>query len=354
MRLPSQTMARTPAWALWWSRSCGGAWSRTGCHGRCVVVGACAGGGYDCQTHRLPMVALRAYSSLAVSLDPCHISLPCDPAYHEPHQEVFERDPVRIQIANPAMDQMLKEKLNAVRQLLMRWTGVQDVQIQHLDDFDNTYIVVTATWQRLADLVPGGAAPAAMAAAGNRLWRPPQVSAGESPGWPGEAGFPRSKPQIFKKWLVNLRREKWRPSPGHRLCSDHFAESCFIRTGARTRLLADAVPTLFSFPDDSDDSPKNIPERRAPKRRDSDKNTSKRRAPKRRGQILDLTPEDEPPMSPAAPSPEDSDKMPDHDSAVLDNPEVLKRRLDKCTDAIEKIKNKLELSEQREHRLKNK
>ncbi|KAH7944548.1 hypothetical protein HPB52_021365 [Rhipicephalus sanguineus] len=113
-------------------------------------VGICAGGGYDCQTHRLPMVALRAYSSLAVSLDPCHISLPCDPAYHEPHQEIFERDPVRIQIANPAMDQMLKEKLNAVRQLLMRWTGVQDVQIQHQDDYDNTYIVVTATgrdWQ---------------------------------------------------------------------------------------------------------------------------------------------------------------------------------------------------------------
>uniref|UniRef100_A0A131Z1R4 Thap domain protein n=1 Tax=Rhipicephalus appendiculatus TaxID=34631 RepID=A0A131Z1R4_RHIAP len=151
--------------------------------------------------------------------------------------------------------------------------------------------------------------------------------------------FPRSKPQIFKKWLVNLKREKWRPSPGHRLCSDHFAESCFIRTGARTRLLADAVPTLFSFPDDSDDSQKNIPERRAPKRR---------------GEILDLTPEDEPPMSPAAPPPEDSDKMLDHDCAVSGTPEVLKRRLDKCTDVIEKIKNKLELSEQREHRLNNK
>nr|XP_050023600.1 uncharacterized protein LOC126517839 [Dermacentor andersoni]XP_054920510.1 uncharacterized protein LOC126517839 [Dermacentor andersoni] len=113
-------------------------------------VGVCAGGGYECQTHRLPMVALRAYSSLAVSLDPCHISLPCDPAYHEPHQEVIERDPVRIQIANPVMDQMLKDKLDAVRQLLMRWTGVQDVQIQRQDDFDNNYIVVTATgrdWQ---------------------------------------------------------------------------------------------------------------------------------------------------------------------------------------------------------------
>ncbi|KAL1418121.1 hypothetical protein MTO96_026139 [Rhipicephalus appendiculatus] len=96
------------------------------------------------------MVALRAYSSLAVSLDPCHISLPCDPAYHEPHQEITERDPVRIQIADPAMDQMLKNKLDAVRQLLMRWTGVQDIQIQLQNDFNTTYIVVTATgrdWQ---------------------------------------------------------------------------------------------------------------------------------------------------------------------------------------------------------------
>ncbi|KAH6920624.1 hypothetical protein HPB50_028387 [Hyalomma asiaticum] len=78
-------------------------------------VCACAGGGCDCQTHRWPMVALLAYSSLAVSLDPCHISLPCDPAYQEPHQEVIERDPVQIMVPNPAMDLMLKETLDAVR-----------------------------------------------------------------------------------------------------------------------------------------------------------------------------------------------------------------------------------------------
>ncbi|KAL1478095.1 hypothetical protein MTO96_035234 [Rhipicephalus appendiculatus] len=112
-------------------------------------AGVCLGGGYKCQSHRLPMVALRAYSSLAVSLDPCHISLPCDPACHEPHQEVTERDPVRIPVANPMMDLMLRNELDAVRQLLMRWTGVQDVQIQLQDSADN-YIVVTSTgrdWQ---------------------------------------------------------------------------------------------------------------------------------------------------------------------------------------------------------------
>ncbi|KAH6920715.1 hypothetical protein HPB50_028297 [Hyalomma asiaticum] len=112
-------------------------------------VCACAGGGCDCQTHRLPMVAFPAYNSLAVSLDPCHISLPCDPAYHEPHQ-VIERDPVRIMVPNPVMDIMLKEKLDTVRQLLLRWTGIQDVQIQRQVSIDNTYIIVTALgrdWQ---------------------------------------------------------------------------------------------------------------------------------------------------------------------------------------------------------------
>ncbi|KAH7944550.1 hypothetical protein HPB52_021367 [Rhipicephalus sanguineus] len=63
--------------------------------------------------------------------------------------------------------------------------------------------------------------------------------------------FPRSKPRIFQKWLANLKRDKWKPSPGSRLCSDHFAESCFDRSGARTRLRGDAVHTLFAFPDDS-------------------------------------------------------------------------------------------------------
>ncbi|KAH7944549.1 hypothetical protein HPB52_021366 [Rhipicephalus sanguineus] len=148
--------------------------------------------------------------------------------------------------------------------------------------------------------------------------------------------FPRSKPRIFQKWLANLKRDKWKPSLGSRLCSDHFAESCFDRSGARTRLRGDAVPTLFSFPDDSQ------------------KKGLQRKAPKQRGQILELTPEDEPPMSPAAPLPEASDKVPDHDYAVLDNPKVLKKRLEKCTDAIESIKKKLKLSEQRERRLKNK
>ncbi|XP_077549800.1 uncharacterized protein LOC144162939 [Haemaphysalis longicornis] len=111
----------------------------------------CAGGGCGSQTHRLPMVALRAFSSLAVSLDPCHVALPCDPALHEPYQAITERDPVRIQLANPAMYEKFKGNLDEVRQLLMRWTGVQDVHIQWQDEANNReFITVTSTgrdWQ---------------------------------------------------------------------------------------------------------------------------------------------------------------------------------------------------------------
>lgn len=48
--------------------------------------------------------------------------------------------------------------------------------------------------------------------------------------------FPWSRRDFCSRWVANLRRDKWRPSPGSSLCSDHFAESCFDRTRARTRL----------------------------------------------------------------------------------------------------------------------
>lgn len=113
--------------------------------------GACSGGSHDAQrqTHCLPLVALRTYSSLAVSLDLCHLGLPCDPNLHEPHQEIMERDPVRIRIQNPAFHLKLKENLDDVRGLLMHWTGVQDLHIQWQDD-SNSCIIVTSTgrdWQ---------------------------------------------------------------------------------------------------------------------------------------------------------------------------------------------------------------
>ena len=45
-----------------------------------------------------------------------------------------------------------------------------------------------------------------------------------------------------------MRRDHWTPKPHSTLCSDHFEEKHFDRTGQTTWLRADAVPTLFNFP----------------------------------------------------------------------------------------------------------
>ncbi|KAH7978572.1 hypothetical protein HPB49_005937 [Dermacentor silvarum] len=113
-------------------------------------VGACAGGGYECQTHRLPMVALRAYRSLVVSLDPCHVSLPCDPAYHKPHHEVVERDPVRIQIANPVMDQMLKDKLHVGMTSYPSWICIPPCTSRHSKSRNKDRLMVAEPMPRIA------------------------------------------------------------------------------------------------------------------------------------------------------------------------------------------------------------
>ena len=60
--------------------------------------------------------------------------------------------------------------------------------------------------------------------------------------------FPKSDPALWQRWTVNMRRDHWTPKPHSTLCSDHFEEKHFDRTGQTTRLRADAVPTLFNFP----------------------------------------------------------------------------------------------------------
>uniref|UniRef100_A0A8C4R2W2 THAP-type domain-containing protein n=1 Tax=Eptatretus burgeri TaxID=7764 RepID=A0A8C4R2W2_EPTBU len=59
--------------------------------------------------------------------------------------------------------------------------------------------------------------------------------------------FPRRSPNLLRQWILKVRRKKWVPSSRSVLCSDHFEESCFDRTGAVVRLKMDAVPTLFNI-----------------------------------------------------------------------------------------------------------
>ncbi|XP_076310135.1 THAP domain-containing protein 2-like [Tachypleus tridentatus] len=49
-------------------------------------------------------------------------------------------------------------------------------------------------------------------------------------------------------WVTRMRREKFKPSDKAVVCSDHFEEIHFDKTGQTVRLHPDAVPTIFSFP----------------------------------------------------------------------------------------------------------
>ncbi|XP_071486418.1 uncharacterized protein [Diadema antillarum] len=59
--------------------------------------------------------------------------------------------------------------------------------------------------------------------------------------------FPKRNLALREQWTTNMRRDDWTPKPYSSLCSDHFEEKYFDRTGQTTRLRENAVPTLFTF-----------------------------------------------------------------------------------------------------------
>lgn len=60
--------------------------------------------------------------------------------------------------------------------------------------------------------------------------------------------FPHSEPQRLQKWISALKWDRWIPKKSSQLCSSHFTEDCFDRTGQTVHLRLHAVPTLFTFP----------------------------------------------------------------------------------------------------------
>jgi len=53
---------------------------------------------------------------------------------------------------------------------------------------------------------------------------------------------------LRKKWEHNVRRDNWTATVCSCLCSAHFDEMCFDRTGQTVRLRDGSVPTVFSYP----------------------------------------------------------------------------------------------------------
>lgn len=63
--------------------------------------------------------------------------------------------------------------------------------------------------------------------------------------------FPLDQPPLLELWVHNVNRpDPWAPTADSVLCSDHFPERCFERSGRNTWLRSDALPTIFAYPDD--------------------------------------------------------------------------------------------------------
>ena len=65
--------------------------------------------------------------------------------------------------------------------------------------------------------------------------------------------FPTKDDERCKKWVQNIRRDDIRQTPLHKLChlhlcSNHFEDSQFMNKNTKSKLIWNAVPTLFDVP----------------------------------------------------------------------------------------------------------
>ncbi|XP_067234350.1 THAP domain-containing protein [Chanodichthys erythropterus] len=62
--------------------------------------------------------------------------------------------------------------------------------------------------------------------------------------------FPLGDKDRLHRWMANMRRHNFKPSPYSRICSHHFEDSCFYKNNKGQVCLAKtAVPTKFLIPD---------------------------------------------------------------------------------------------------------
>uniref|UniRef100_A0A0K2UVC2 THAP domaincontaining protein 6like [Xiphosphorus maculatus] n=1 Tax=Lepeophtheirus salmonis TaxID=72036 RepID=A0A0K2UVC2_LEPSM len=59
--------------------------------------------------------------------------------------------------------------------------------------------------------------------------------------------FPKN-PALLKRWIVNCRRQDWKPTKWSRICSKHFKDSDIIKHKVKCTLVDGAVPSIFDFP----------------------------------------------------------------------------------------------------------
>lgn len=55
--------------------------------------------------------------------------------------------------------------------------------------------------------------------------------------------------ELLSQWVASMRRDKWQPTKYSYICSSHFEEKLMYTSTDRKQLLANAIPTIFSFPE---------------------------------------------------------------------------------------------------------
>jgi len=55
--------------------------------------------------------------------------------------------------------------------------------------------------------------------------------------------FPMKNLFLLERWMENLPLKDWKPNKDSLLCSNHFTDDCFDRSGFRVQLKSDSIPT---------------------------------------------------------------------------------------------------------------
>ncbi|XP_052400557.1 THAP domain-containing protein 6 isoform X1 [Carassius gibelio] len=144
--------------------------------------------------------------------------------------------------------------------------------------------------------------------------------------------FPKDK-DVRKKWEVALKREGFHASDTSVLCSHHFKEGDFDRTGQTVRLRDGVIPSVFSFP---------VHLQRLEKGRVT---STSRRAE----ESLSMASQDSQEMATSSPQPQPND---DHGYALPASPTALKTRLNEALARVERLEREKKNSIAREKRAK--
>ncbi|XP_047218676.1 THAP domain-containing protein 6-like [Girardinichthys multiradiatus] len=143
--------------------------------------------------------------------------------------------------------------------------------------------------------------------------------------------FPKES-GMKKRWVKALRRKGFSPSTASRICSEHFKQEDFDRTGQTVRLRDGVVPSVFSFSACS-------------KRRRAAK-TTKTSSKKQETQIVDSSPPAQEPEP--LPNPDL-----DHSYALPPSLGDLKAKLSEALNRVESLEREMRNAKDRERRAKN-